>query len=456
MVYLNILKIDIHNFINKLGSIKEPSYIIQHKIGYMYWLVESKEQLGLLINAGYKEAFIEVISNSPNLHPTESDILLVYLRPINASKGFMLCINHNEALQLDYNEIYVLLQKFNVLYTQDKKRLLHFLPLKTLWDITPPPTTYIQPTTQTHTIYQHNFKNRTDINQLIPIVKHYQVCEKMYEDLKNNITQDKTKYNEFFNNRVSMVFNAIERSGIRVDKSKFESHFHPIRAEYVYTQYNLKTTTTRPSNHFNGVNYAALNKENGSRASFIPQNNRFVEIDISAYHPTLAAMLIKYEFPTTDIHSHFAELYKVDYKKAKELTFKQLYGGVFDAYKDLEFFSKIQVYTNKMWDEYEKHGYIECPVSGFEYRKENLTNMNPQKLLNYILQNMETSVNTLVLWDMFHILRGYKTKLVLYTYDSFLLDVDDNEEEVLDKIREIFNKYKLSIKENTGYDYDFR
>jgi len=231
--------------------------------------------------------------------------------------------------------------------------------------------------------------------------------------------------------------------------------FTLIRGEYVYTQFNLKTTTTRPSNKFNGINYAALNKKDGSRASFIPRNDRFVEIDISAYHPSLAAMLIKYEFPTKDIHSHFAELYKVDYDKAKELTFKQLYGGVFKQYEELEFFKKIKVYTNTMWSEYEAQGYIECPVSGYVYKKENLQNMNPQKLFNYILQNLETSVNSLVLWDMFRILRYKKTKLVLYTYDSFLLDLSD-EENILDEIRGIFPKYKLNIKENTGYDYDFR
>ena len=81
--------------------------------------------------------------------------------------------------------------------------------------------------------------------------------------------------------------------------------------------------------------------------------------------------------------------------------------------------------------------------------------MNPQKLFNYILQNLETSMNVLILWDIFCILKQYKTKLVLYTYDSFLLDVDDDEGEVLEKIRNVFKKYKLNIKETEGYDYNF-
>ena len=81
--------------------------------------------------------------------------------------------------------------------------------------------------------------------------------------------------------------------------------------------------------------------------------------------------------------------------------------------------------------------------------------MNPQKLFNYILQNLETSTNVLILWDILCILRKYKTQLVLYTYDSFLLDVDDEEVEVLEEIREVFKKFKLNIKEIEGYDYDF-
>jgi hypothetical protein len=252
-----------------------------------------------------------------------------------------------------------------------------------------------------------------------------------------------------------MVFNAIERNGVRIHNETFEEYFHPVDGEYVYTQFNLKTTTTRPSNKFKNVNYAALNKENGCRKSFIPRNNRFVEIDISAYHPSLAARLINYEFTTNDIHSHFATLYNVDYKKSKELTFKQLYGGVFESYKKLEFFQGIEKYVGDNWKKFQSDGFIECPVSGYRYEKEKLQNMNPQKLFNYVLQNLETSMNVRILWDMFCILRNYKTKLVLYTYDSFLFDLDDSEENILEEIRNVFKKYQLNIKEIEGYDYNF-
>tara|TARA_B100000900_G_scaffold399253_1_gene401585 strand:- start:532 stop:1803 length:1272 start_codon:yes stop_codon:yes gene_type:complete len=421
----------------------------------MYWLVENEEQLSVLINSGYKEAFVEIIPYNDIIHPVLNNVSLVYIRPIKASKGYMVCISHSEALNALNTRINEILNKFEKLYCRDKKEILHYFPLKALYDINLPPTTYIRPTTPTHELYYRKYSDNKELNKIIPIVKHYEVCEMIWGDLKNNINYETTKYNDFFNNRVSVVFNSIERSGIRIHKPTFEEYFHPIDSEYTYTQFNLKTTTTRPSNKFKHVNYAALNKENGCRKSFLPRNNRFVEIDISAYHPSLSARLINYDFANVDIHAHFASLYGVDYKKSKELTFKQLYGGVFENYKSLEFFKKIEKYVGEIWSKFQNEGFVECKISGYRYEKEKLSNMKPQKLFNYILQNLETSMNVLILWDMLCILRGCKTKLVLYTYDSFLLDVDDEEVEALEKIREIFKKYKLNIKEIEGYDYSF-
>ena len=421
----------------------------------MYWLVEDEEQLNVLINSSYKKAFIEVIPFNDTIHPVQNHVSLVYIRPIEASKGFMVCITHSECLNALNTRIIDLLNKFETLYCRDKKEILHYFPIKTLYDVTPPPHTYIRPTTQTHDLYYRQHKDNPELNLIIPIVKHYELCETIFRDLKANINIEKTKYDEFFNSRVSVVFNAIERSGIRIHNDTFSEYFHAVDGEYVNTQFNLKTTTTRPSNKFKNVNYAALNKENGCRKSFIPRNNRLVEIDISAYHPSLAARLINYEFATNDIHSHFATLYNVNYKKSKELTFKQLYGGVFESYKKLEFFQGIEKYVGDNWKKFQSDGFIECPVSGYRYEKEKLQNMNPQKLFNYVLQNLETSMNVRILWDMFCILRNCKTKLVLYTYDSFLFDLDDSEKNILEEIRNVFKKYKLNIKEIEGYDYNF-
>jgi hypothetical protein len=179
-------------------------------------------------------------------------------------------------------------------------------------------------------------------------------------------------------------------------------------------------------------------------------------MDISAYHPTLLANLLHYNFNSDDVHASFAEMYKVDYKKAKEITFKQIYGGIWKQYEELEFFKKVKVYTDKLWYSFENEGYIECPISKYRFEKSKMDNMNPQKLLNYVLQNLETANNVLILWDIFKILRGKNTKLVLYVYDSFLFDVDEKEINTLKEINNVFKKFKLNIKSKKGKNYNFQ
>jgi len=418
----------------------------------MFWLIENTKQLKGFYNLGYKEAYIEVIPYSYTTHPVKTEVSLIYLRPIHASKGYILSIDHSESMPLNSEYIAELINTYDTLYVWGKKEFLHYFVHKNLIDISLNSPEYELEKTKAHQILNQRNKNKLDINRIVPIVKHYEVCEKNYNNLKQYFN---VRVNEFYNNRVPLVFNAIERNGIQVDRELFKEYFNQDWGDKVYTQYNYRTTTTRPSNRFGGVNFAALNKENGCRKSFIPKNNKFIEIDISAYHPTLSGHLIDYKFDTIDIHESFAKMYKVDYKKSKELTFKQLYGGVFKQYKDLEFFKKIQKFIDILWQDFENKGFIECPISKYRFEKNKLDNMNPQKLFNYLLQNLETSTNVCILWDVIKILKKAKTKLVLYTYDAFLFDYDETEEGVLNQIKSVFKKHKLNIKISDGSNYDF-
>ena len=419
----------------------------------MYWLIETKEQLLELSKFSYEEAFVELIPYSNTIHPVKNKICAIYIRPLNSTKGFITSIDHNEALSLDINDIKSVLNTFKKVYVRDKKEFLHYFILKELYDITLNSPPYIQEYTQTHSYFYNKFPSKLDLNRIIPIVKHFEYCENTFLNLKSRINEP---VNDFYNKKATMVFNALEQSGLRIDRSEFQSRFHDVSGEYVHTQFNFKTLTGRPSNKFGGVNYASLNKENGDRKCFIPRNDFLFELDIGAYHPTLLGKLVGYDFGSGDIHMAFSEMYGVDYKKAKELTFKQMYGGVFEQYKELEFFKKMKVYTDDLWDRFQNEGSIECPISKHIYKKDELEDMKPQKLLNYVLQNLETAMNVCILWEIFKILKGKNTKLVLYTFDSFLLDVDENEKKVIEEILKVFKNKKLQIKYNYGSTYDFR
>ena len=412
----------------------------------MYWLIEDQIKIDIFCQIKHEVAYVEVIPTSHNLHPVKNEICAIYIRPKDDPKGYIIPINHSETINSTIEDCLAILNSIKYIYVRDRKEFLHYFALKHCSQPSPSPHTYIPKLTQAHDHIYNKHPNVPHLNTIVPIVKHYEVCE------ENFANYETIRFNPFYN-KAALVFNQLERAGIKVDQTKFEQYFDKEINEFIYTQYNLNTLTTRPSNAFGGINFSALNKENGERECFIPRNDIFLEMDISAYHPTLLANLLHYTFECDDIHMAFAEMYGVDYKQAKEITFKQLYGGIWKEYRELDFFKKVQAYVDDLWDTFNYGGYIECPVSKYRFIKSEMDEMNPQKLLNYILQNLETANNVLILWDIFKILRGKNTKLVLYVYDSFLFDFDQNEPEVMLKVIGIFNKYKLQTKTKRGINY---
>lgn len=413
----------------------------------MFWLIENKDQINSFRIKGYKKAFVEVIPFSNTVHPVLNNISLVYIKPLNGDKGYIVTIDHSEAFTVENNLLVEVLNEIDTIYVRDKKNFLHYYFHKKCHQSKP---IDILTEPQVYRFYYNKYPNKKDINRIIPVTKHYEYCEELFSN-----QEFPTDINPFYDTKAALVFNMIERNGLKIDNELYEQYFEYPAKDYIYTQYNLNTLTTRPSNTFGGINFSALNKKNGERRCFKPNNDVFVDMDISAYHPTLLSRELGYRFDTEDIHQSFAEMYGVDYKKAKELTFKQLYGGVFKQYEHLEFFSKVKSYTKELWETFNTKGEIICPISNYKFIKKDLEDMNPQKLLNYLLQNLETSNNIIILWEILKLLRGKNTKLILYVYDSFLFDVDINEKEIMFQIKDIFSKHKLNIKAKKGTNYNF-
>jgi hypothetical protein len=80
--------------------------------------------------------------------------------------------------------------------------------------------------------------------------------------------------------------------------------------------------------------------------------------------------------------------------------------------------------------------------------------MNPQKLFNYLIQNLETANNVELLKDILYLINNKKTELILYTYDAFLFDFSKEDKETLKSILAIFEEKKLKVKLTYGTDYD--
>jgi hypothetical protein len=428
----------------------------------MFYIIERQDQLDQL-HIG-EDTFIHIIPTNENYHPALQNISLIYIRWIKGHKGYILCINHSESLSLSITDILTKLSKVNNLYTLDKKAVLHHFPTLS------PQLIDVQlissyNTLQDINIEQYESKVETDFKRkyytaepscLIPIAKHYEKYENIYDHIEQTINKISENLDEyaFLNHYIAPLFYNIEKQGIKLDKEPFIKYFSTlpnpkfsVSKGKIYTQYNLNTLTGRPSNAFNGVNFAALNKTNGERAAFIPENDTLVEIDFKAYHPSIIAKLAGYEF-TGNIYEQLSLQFPGSTPETiKELVFQQLYGGVRKDFQDKPFFAEVNNYTNQIWKDAD-NGVIGTQF-GKRFTKSIIENPTPQKLLNYIVQNTETIFNIVQFSAVVNLLKGKKTKIILYTYDSILLDYDSSEN-LLDSITSLL-KFNYSTKSGQNY-----
>jgi len=231
---------------------------------------------------------------------------------------------------------------------------------------------------------------------------------------------------------------------------------HNIIDNTVLTSYNLYNATSRPTNAFNSVNFAAIPKSEQHRKCFHPTGDYFVELDFDGYHLRLLCEQIGYPLTDESAHKQLAKQYfnkeeitDEEYNQAKQINFHAIYGKIPEKYAFLSVFEKIDGFIKSLWTEYETNGRVLAPISNKPFTKE-LKDMNPQKLMNYIMQSLETSRNILILKEVLRYLQNKKTKLVLYTYDALLFDFfKEDGKETLENLKEILEsdgKYPIKFK----------
>jgi hypothetical protein len=416
----------------------------------MFYIVETKEQLEQLGKPEHDACFINIITTNDNRHPSLTKPCLVYYN--DGEKGYILPIDHSEAFKLDWETVKQFLSNIDIVYVLDKKFHLYFLPGDNLQDFNF--INYVDESqfdTKVHTDFNREKYYINELNTLIPIPKHYEKWENIYKYLVDKLFFSKWYVaNEFLNTKYTEVFYQIEKNGIGIDPRKFNKHFettwkdNSIYGNTVYTQYNLYNLTTRPSNAFNGVNFAALPK-GIARESFEPNNYVFVEFDYSAYHPRIIAKMIDYTFE--------GEPYD---EVPKEIMFQNIYGGIRDEYAWFPFFTKLSDWLDKKWKEFKSTQLNSLMLpTGEAIPQIKIENPTPNKILSYLIQSYETYYNTLTLERVLKLLKGKKTKIVLYTYDSILLDVAKEDiKTLLPKIKQELEAdgfpTRMSVGENYG------
>jgi hypothetical protein len=301
---------------------------------------------------------------------------------------------------------------------------------------------------------------RDDLGKSIPIMKWGEVLRGIVDDWGTLFPQSNNYHKEVVTSKTSWIeqtmipiLSDIERYGVRVDTKKFIDRWpdgsKQLKEDIIYTEYNPYTITSRPSNRHGGINFSALNKNDGTREVFIPRDGKlYLQFDYDAYHVRIIGKIVGYDLPTTSTHQWLADQYGCSYEDSKGRTFRILYGGVSEEDKKIPFFKKVDEFIQTSWEATQKTGIIQTPKRRIPLLW--VEQPNGQKVFNYLLQSMETEFNI----EAMKKLKENDLPLpILYTYDSFLFEFDDSEVDTIKGVKSVLESFGFPVHVDWGKDY---
>ena len=367
------------------------------------------------------------IFKDPFLHPLHKDngLSALWCQPESAEEPFFLIQHHpdSDKMMEDYKWL-----NDKLIQTPDKKLLNHFYKFDNVvdknfiwWIDTGKP---FENNIRNNAIdfLSNKYYNVKKLNEIIPLSKHNEYCSDVYKSMARAYVGGTDDY---YMNDFTEAFGSIEKNGVKVSDDVCDIFDIRVKKHIsngkLYSNYNLWTTTGRPSNSFGSVNFAALPPE--KRKAIVAENDYLVEMDYDAYHLRIISQLVKYDFGKESVHEHLAKHYECSYEKSKQKSFQLLYGGIDKQTREkVPFFDKTYNYINNKWNEINQNKYILTDIYRRRIVLENYDDLNKNKLFNYLIQALETELNVRKILLIQDYLLNKKTKLVLYGYDSFLFD----------------------------------
>ena len=432
-------------------------------------IVDSESDLNALFACiqGRKTLLVPILAD-PLLHAAVNKVTCIYVYTEDAIERIV-PIQHTEQLRGFAEHLQQFLDLSDI-FVYDKKQWLQIGGNQAVWDVkTLWWYTYNEAYDETHyhtPAHQFYWRRHTalpNINALIPIMQHLAMCQKIRKYAWPMCVNSKlTESYLQFNSTYPETFAAIENAGLHVnDTFKMPAL---IKDNRVYSQYNYYTMTGRPSNAYRGFNFAAMNKEDGTRTAFCSrfENGALVEMDFDSYHVRLIARLIGYDLPTSSIHDYLGRFYfgvteltEEQRAESKQITFRLLYGGIDSEFLSIPFFEKVNAFVYDLWAKWKSKGRIETPILKRPITKDMVKNMTANKLFNYYLQAVETEVSVQKIQQVQALLKTYETVIILYTYDSILFDVPVTEAKaLLPQIKHVLEQGNFPTKVKCGNIYN--
>lgn len=384
---------------------------------------------------------IPLLSN-PNKHPSESSIIGIYLA---FSDGTYEYINISHPDELYSNTILTEIRLHPTSLVFNKKVML-YNGYQDGIDLNSYLHYYMSDNINSKEFYpkgmeilSNKFFRLQELGHIIPLSVQLEWAKKIAEYVMRlnpfgngyGITKKCIDYCNDFTN----VFYEIEKNGIIVGDETKKQH------------YMWYTATSRPSNSWDGFNFSAMNKKDGTRNKIRSRfdGGKIVQFDYDAFHIKLLAKILEYKFEKHPYEQIREELnINMDYDDFKSKIFQNIYGNITYEFMNHPFFQAIQMVIDDLWNQYESNSRVESHFYGKLFS--DIKEETPNKIFNYVLQSLETEYNVKKIKDVLPLFKDRQSVFMLYLYDAFVFDIHPDEMYLIKDLTNAFQTDNMSIK----------
>jgi len=386
------------------------------------------------------------ITSNPNKHPSDVSIIGMYFLFTDGEEQYI-NFTHPDEIDVDVHLHDIQLHKKTLVFN---KKVLVYKGFNDGIDLNSYLHYYIGDNINPKEFYPkgmealaNKFYKIEDLGHVIPLSKQLEWARKIAKYVLKFYRETQPDQNciDYCNDFIN-VFHEIEKHDILAGE------------ELKKQNYMWYTATSRPSNAWDGFNFSAMNKKDGSRDKIRSrfEGGKIVQFDYDAFHIKLLAKILEYKFEGHPYEQIQEELgMDIDYDDFKSKVFQNIYGTITPEFMSNPFFQSIQAMIDTFYEQYETEGIVKSWF--YEKTFRDIQDATPNKVFNYILQSLETEYNVRKIKTILPHLKNKKSVFMMYLYDAFIFDVHPDEMGIIDTLHRAFETDNMSVKIYTGDDF---
>lgn len=368
-------------------------------------------------------------------HYTENNLSFLYVKFLTVEENYLLPFDTFDVKNLDNSLLKHLVSEKNH-FIYNKKLLNGFTNFDECIDVDILFNLEGRTLSTDNKLFRHYYNEEENI-KIIPISTMIQYINNLHDKLVYLLLS--------FKNNIDVL---IQYTKIQSEFQRIDSAGVMYNGKIVKGNYDILTKTNRPRNVSEGINLLSLRQEEKEKITSRFEDGFLIMFDYKSFVFNLLSVILQSDYgKVNEIYDAIGQEYfgrttinEEERKKAKILTFKILYSKKIEDFIKYPFFKDVDRFSKDRYNELQNQGYTLSCLYG---RKFSSDVKNRHTLLTHLVQNFETEYNYETLHKINNLLDKTKSKMVLYTYDSFLIDFEKNEMGVLDDLKEIITRNGL-------------